>query len=179
MQHDFVDSARPREMHPHPLWQMLKLVALPMARSQRIGGIRPMIHGARNLLFGLLAAEQERAVLDLHSRFAPRTPHRGDRWQAGSFLPDKAGAEELQPYRPPAATPISCEDPFPSQTCACLSFHRRISEWASGQILVDRRGTALRNPPPARFKLRLHASTRRPRLVNIVSLWQYFPSRHA
>jgi hypothetical protein len=58
-------------MHPHPLWQVLKLVALPMAWPQRIGGIRTMIHGARSLLVGLLAAELERAVLDLCPRFTP------------------------------------------------------------------------------------------------------------
>ena len=68
-QNDFVDPARPGEMHPYPLWQVLKLVALPMARPKRIVSIRSMIHGARNLLFGLLAAERERAVLDLRPRF--------------------------------------------------------------------------------------------------------------
>ncbi len=102
VQHHFVDSARPRKMHPYPLWQVLKLVALPMARPKRIRSIRSLIHGAGNLLFGLLAAELERAVLDPRPRFTRRRHIPVATRRLGFFRSDSASKmrEQKQQTRP-------------------------------------------------------------------------------
>ena len=57
MQHHLIDAPRASKMHPHPLRQMLKNVALPMARPQRVGRILAAIYRARNLFICFFAAE--------------------------------------------------------------------------------------------------------------------------
>ena len=63
-QHHPVNPPHPSEVNPHPLRQVLKAIAPPLARPYGIVGIGSFVHRTGNLLVGLLTPKQKRTVLN-------------------------------------------------------------------------------------------------------------------